>query len=1131
MVKQLIIDGVRADLSSRVNVPVNFVVDDIKNIGKTSSPFSLTVTLPFTNTNAYIFEYLNNPSVTQRFVSAKKKLKVEYYEDGLQIFQGYAQIKKASQKGFEIQLFSDLTNFGQTIKDKMLHEIDPALTSYLTHQLTPSKFLEFQNQSDNRLTYPAADYGKYNTLLNTQFYLDDLRPALWAKDYFRFIIKSAGYIYNEEYCDALFDNIIITNGSENQIEFTQGAAGAQIPTALNYKYTQYVTPVYGYTDVTENTLGWLSGSTLTAGFATRLNIDVAFPGFNLNWESDTPNLTLNSPTVFVGVVIRKNGSLVKTTTLGQYNISAKYLPNDGTGKGRLIQSFDKIELNNIVVDVAAGDTVSVGYYVTALMPEASFFKRFLVNTKVSGRVYFVSSVYQKPTVRFKIQSGIENATLSYSDMVQKDIRQTDMFSSLMNTFRLFPVFDKNNRKKITFIQSDEFYSSDTTVLDWSEKIDVSQDISVTPVPNLSTSKIVYSFKEDTDYFNALYKTLSDGETYGQLQLNTGYEFSDEPKQALDVIFAPTPVVQYEPSTPYGEAPGIASDINGFFFSSSSADADSKGTYTGMVIGTKIIMKGVVYTVSLVTDNKNAFIVTPLPTGISAGEAVYFQYAPLNGVPDEKVLTVPVIVQSDDNNFTRKPVKHAPRLLYLKTLSNDNLPNKIATFNFASSQSAPSTITTGAHLLNGKDLNFGRPNGKVFFVPDETYPNYYDPINDKFNNDFESLFKYHRNQYLEVVSNDAKLISGFFNLNALDIAKLRLSESIFIKGIRYRVNQIVNWMSDRLTRVELIKVVRRYHENIIPIYVENNTASGRATSITSVSEGDGGTFPVTYGNSTVRTTKDKTARDITIGLSGATLSNPALIAINGIDQTYQTGTTKVYEDIEFKSEGVRIELKTPRTNLRVTNDATANNITAVNNVPGAVGSYATNASTNTLYEREMTAGTASIAVVVSGTGARSLDLYVDSSKVACLAVSGAGTYTFPSRAYAAGNVIQIVLNNTDTCTPPPANGNVYIENNHTNPAYTITSISNIPGFSPAGGYPINISSGRSGTHNTDITGSIVVNLGGSVPTGKGRLYIWDESINNWDLLFTVNVSGDKLTFALFLTTLYQTDTFKITYDVT
>ena len=99
-----------------------------------------------------------------------------------------------------------------------------------------------------------------------------------------------------------------------------------------------------------------------------------------------------------------------------------------------------------------------------------------------------------------------------NNTIPKKIKQKDFFMSLVKMFNLYVQADTQNDKNVFIEPRDDFY--DSTIKDWSQKLDVSKQLEYLPMGALDSKDYLFTYKADKDYYNELYTTTWD-EIYGQ----------------------------------------------------------------------------------------------------------------------------------------------------------------------------------------------------------------------------------------------------------------------------------------------------------------------------------------------------------------------------------------------------------------------------------------------------------------------------------------------------------------------------------------------------------------------------------------------------------------------------------------
>ena len=133
---------------------------------------------------------------------------------------------------------------------------------------------------------------------------------------------------------------------------------------------------------------------------------------------------------------------------------------------------------------------------------------------------------------------VEGNSIDYNSVIPKNIKQKDFFMSIVKMFNLYIQTDEANKKNLLIEPREDFYNN--TIVDWSKKLDYSQNIESLPMAKVDSKEYLYKFKDDKDYYNQLYLDTFN-ESYGQRKHEINNEFLNNTKKT-EVIFSPTPIV-------------------------------------------------------------------------------------------------------------------------------------------------------------------------------------------------------------------------------------------------------------------------------------------------------------------------------------------------------------------------------------------------------------------------------------------------------------------------------------------------------------------------------------------------------------------------------------------------------------
>jgi len=167
-------------------------------------------------------------------------------------------------------------------------------------------------------------------------------------------------------------------------------------------------------------------------------------------------------------------------------------------------------------------------------------------TWIGGIVPSIGEVNQFITNGFILNEVSESLILGqeieYGFNVPKKVKQKDFITSIVKMFNLYIEPSKEYPNTLIIEPRDDYYASGQ-IKDWTDKIDLNVDIKEQILADTQNKQILFTYKDDKDRLNTLYKSTYN-EIYGQYLYDSENEFSTGVKK-IDVIFSPTPV----PSVP------------------------------------------------------------------------------------------------------------------------------------------------------------------------------------------------------------------------------------------------------------------------------------------------------------------------------------------------------------------------------------------------------------------------------------------------------------------------------------------------------------------------------------------------------------------------------------------------------
>lgn len=152
-----------------------------------------------------------------------------------------------------------------------------------------------------------------------------------------------------------------------------------------------------------------------------------------------------------------------------------------------------------------------------------------------------------------IRSG-DNYGGTYSGIAPSVVTTDDMFDTtttqgeiLLNYTKLCGLlYDTDSHGNITIMSRNKYFTN-YKIIDWTDKVDLSKDYTIKPIP-FNTRYLEMKYKGGDTYYEKKYSSEF-GLEYGEKKINTGYAFNSQTTQLLDSIFTNT-VMASEPRYDY-----------------------------------------------------------------------------------------------------------------------------------------------------------------------------------------------------------------------------------------------------------------------------------------------------------------------------------------------------------------------------------------------------------------------------------------------------------------------------------------------------------------------------------------------------------------------------------------------------
>lgn len=516
---ELFVENQPVDVNKSFSTLMTYAIDDIRDFGAKNTAFSKTIILPGTKRNNALFGNIfdvsgsndYDPTVTNKGINFNAAISAQAYifSDNIQLFKGILRVLEVIDDNgsieYEVSVFGELGGFAAKLGNLKLEDLD--FSAYNHAYTVPNITASWDNANAGAgYYYPLIDHGNYSAAKHNWKY-KTFRPALFVKQYIDKIFANAGYSYDSAlFLTDRFKRMIVPNNSKAIYSKSQDLVTATDPNPPSFS-------LFGGSYQPFNYFGFFS-VVLSSNFSTLDNKKFTYigtPSIQVELKFRVSGTFRGNQSYFINIY--KNLS----TYIGGAILppSAGYVP------------FDK--------EISATITLNTGDYF-------NLYGVIGADPALSYNINFGA------TYEFTIKSSAnELAELNLGDTVDintnlpKNILQKDLVSSIVKLWNLYIFEDPENDKVLKIMPFVDFFAN-TSSVDWSLKLDRSKPIRIKPMSELNARYYAFKFKDDTDFYNDLYKKRY-SEGYGNYVYDSEYEFAKE-TETVDVIFSGTPIVGY-----------------------------------------------------------------------------------------------------------------------------------------------------------------------------------------------------------------------------------------------------------------------------------------------------------------------------------------------------------------------------------------------------------------------------------------------------------------------------------------------------------------------------------------------------------------------------------------------------------
>ena len=532
---RLFVEGVEVDTLGDIDVEFTYSVADVTDIERRNTSYSKTITLPSTSKNQGLFGnifdisvsndyYPNDVNIGQNFNPAKQA-KAQIFLDNVKIFDGVIRMMKINNISgnilYEVNVFGRLRDILHELGDKTLADLDFDDYDHVWNKANIEASwarTEYVEGASNYV-YPLVDYGF--SVDGVTYPIRNFKPAVYVSEILRRIFDEAGFQITADIFTSFYFKKLILVTAEKMITKESTTLLDQSPVLYQQETTSVAflsrllnfssTLATGFNILNAGTrFQWIKAQNLNTGLT--LNLRLSFESLE--------SFTNNDWTISV----LKNGSEILSSTRNVQLISAGqfYLWN---------------------VEISGGISLALNdYFEIRLTGQAQGGAGYNSNIQTEVVIAPIGSFKIGNTVPVAVELE-EGDTMKIEYTLPKSMKQRDFLKSIISMYNLYITQDRLRTNVLEVIPYNEFYQTfKDQALDWSDKLDVDQQVTITPLSELSAKEYRLLFDTDSDFWSQSYRTKFN-EVYGESRTIIDNDFILDTK-SVKVVFAP-PVMREE----------------------------------------------------------------------------------------------------------------------------------------------------------------------------------------------------------------------------------------------------------------------------------------------------------------------------------------------------------------------------------------------------------------------------------------------------------------------------------------------------------------------------------------------------------------------------------------------------------
>jgi hypothetical protein len=415
---------------------------------------------------------------------------------------------------YEVNVFGRLRDILHELGDKTLADLNFADYDHTYNRTNIEDSwdrVEWVDGEDNYV-YPLVDYGY--SVDSISYPIKNFKPAVFVSEILKRIFAEANFQVNAPFFNSFYFRKLLLITAEKNITRESTTLLNQTPNL----FLEEVTSPADFSHLLVFTNVEASGFTISNGGTrfTWTKIQPLQTGLNVNLKIAFEALQGYTDNVWTLSVL-KNGSEIFYDS-------------------RLVSFISAGQVFNWDVEISGGvDLATNNFFEIRLTGEIAGSG---TNTQLQTEVVI------QPTGSFKIGNTVpvaveveEGDTMKIGYTLPKSLKQRDFLKSIISMYNLYVTQDRLRTNVLEIVPYNEFYRTfKDQAIDWTHKLDQSQEISITPLSELSAKEYRLTFDDDSDFWSNSYKTKFN-QAYGESRTIIDNDFILDTK-TVKVVFSP-----------------------------------------------------------------------------------------------------------------------------------------------------------------------------------------------------------------------------------------------------------------------------------------------------------------------------------------------------------------------------------------------------------------------------------------------------------------------------------------------------------------------------------------------------------------------------------------------------------------